>query len=156
MTTTYDEQAESFLAKHGIRFRATLSDSKTVPWSDSEHSVCGSKAEKSRHHYRVTLSKPEIKNGAMVKGRSARLTFDFWGCIADAEKGLTTVTPYDVLSCISSDVNCPETFADFCDEYGYEADSIKALQLFRRCDRFSKRLRAFFTAAEIEQLAEIQ
>jgi len=135
----YDTQAEQFLTSNGIKFRATLSDTKTPAWSDNG---------KHGHHYRVTLSKG---NPA-----PARLTFDFWSSIKDAEDGIQTVTPYSVLACISGDTNTPETFADFCAEYGYEQDSIKALQTFRRCSAFSKRLRAFFTESEIEQLAEIQ
>jgi hypothetical protein len=135
--TEYTKQADAFLAKHGIKFRATLSDSKSPAWKAD--------GEKSGHHYRVTLSKP-----------GARITFDFWGSIADAEKGETDVSAYDVLACISGDVNCPDTFKDFCAEYGYEDDSIKALQTFRRCSSFAKRLRAFFTESEIQQLQEIQ
>jgi hypothetical protein len=131
----YDTQAEQFLTSNGIKFRATLSDTKAPAWGDNG---------KHGHHYRVTLSKP-----------AARLTFDFWSSIADAEKGIKTVRPYSVLACISGDAYTPETFADFCGEYGYESDSIKALQTFRRCSAFAKRLRAFFTEAELEQLQEI-
>jgi len=86
---------------------------------------------------------------------SKRLTFDFWGSINDCQKGVDPVA-YDILACIGSDAYTPETFADFCSEYGYESDSIKALQTFRRCSSFAKRLRAFFTEAELEGLAEIQ
>lgn len=158
-TTSYDQQAEKFLSDNGITFRATLSDSKPAPWiNDHNGSPFGTEAQKSRHHYRVTLSKgkpctPEYTGNIRS---SARLTFDFWGSIKDAEEGIKTVTPYDVLACISGDAHCPETFEDFCSEYGHESDSIKALQTFRRCSAFAKRLQAFFTAAEIEQLQEIQ
>ena len=131
----YDTQAEQFLTSNEIKFRATLSDTKAPAWGDNG---------KHGHHYRVTLSKP-----------AARLTFDFWGSIADAEKGIQTVSAYSVLACISGGAYTPETFADFCGEYGYESDSIKALQTFRRCSAFAKRLRAFFTEAELEQLQEI-
>lgn len=134
----YDQQAESFLAKFGIKFRATLSDSKPAPWRDGKG--------REGHHYRITLS----------KGAQGHVVFDFWGSIADTESGKTELSAYDVLACISSDVNCPETFEDFCSEYGESADSIKALQTFRRASAFGKRLRAFFTPEEIEALSEIQ
>jgi hypothetical protein len=226
----YDQQAQDFLTKHGIKFRATLSDSKTPAWAkDGEE--CG-------HHYRVTLSKratykchlcgkptpygvcePCIACGVMNEP-AKRLVFDFWGSISDAQcqccKGKKTVkldksepiqvpnpkagqkfnmgnerqpmwytypatlaswkretecprckgtghdpepkhpSTYSVLACISGDAYTPETFADFCAEYGYEVDSIKALQTFRRVDRFAKRLRAFFTESELQDLSEIQ
>lgn len=168
MQTTYEKQAQDFLDRFGIKFRATLSDSKLPPWSDSEHSLCGAKAEKSRHHYRCTLSKSGVlpdmhanhvtrqNRGKMIGRPAARLTFDFWGSIADAEAGNVTVSAYDVLACISGDVHTPETFEDFCGEYGYDQDSIKALQQFRRCSAFAKRLREFFTAEELEALSKIQ
>lgn len=135
-TNEYDQQATQFLASNGIKFRATLSDTKAPAWSDNG---------KYGHHYRVTLSKP-----------AKRLTFDFWSSIADEEEGIKTVRPYSVLACISGDAYCPETFEDFCGEYGYERDSIKVLQTFRRCSAFAKRLRAFFTEPELEQLQEIR
>lgn len=146
----YNKQAEDFLTKHGIKFRATLSDSKPAPWGeDGKHG----------HHYRITLSKAaaikRLKPGSVYPA-SARLTFDFWGSVADMEAGNTIATPYDVLACISGDVHCAETFEDFCADYGYDKDSIKALQMFRRCSSFAKRLRAFFTEKEIEELSEIQ
>lgn len=201
----YDQQAETFLASNGLKFRATLSDTKTPAWADGG---------KFGHHYRVTLSRAKGK-----ECRSDRLAFDFWNSIADCEcrecKGKKVVrlekpepihvphpksgqkfnmgterrpvmydypstlaawkrdtqcprckgsgvdpepihpSAYDVLACISSDAYCAETFKDFCGEYGYERDSIKALQTFRRCSAFAKRLRAFFTAEELSQLSEI-
>lgn len=148
----YEAQAQAFLDRFQIKFRATLSDSKVAPWSDSEHSLCGSKAEESRHHFRVTLS----KDNREYYHKAGRVTFDFWASIANAEKGIKTVTPYDVLSCISVNVHCEDGFLEWCDNMGYERDSIKALQTYRRCSAFSKRLQAFFTSEEIEALCEIQ
>jgi len=152
-TSFYDHQAEKFLTDNGLKFRATLSDSKTPQWgAGSSHG----------YHYRVTISK-RVSTGihgqdcvCMNCTKPARLVFDFWSSLADMQKGIKTVTPYSVLACISGDIYTPETFADFCAEYGYESDSIKALQQFRRCSAFAKRLRAFFTEAEQAQLSEIQ
>ena len=152
-TSQYDQQAETFLTSNGIKFRTTLSDTKTPPWSDNG---------KRGHHYRVTLSSGTRatgkwnENGGVSFRKGSRLTFDFWSSIADAEKGLLTVRPYDVLACISSDAYTPETFKDWCSEFGDSSDSIKALQTFRRCSAFAKRLRDFFTEAELEQLQEIR
>jgi hypothetical protein len=143
----YNKQAEQFLAKFVIKFRATLNDSKPAPWKDDDKIASGS-----GHHYRVTLSKDQREHYHKV----GRITFDFWGSVADAKANKRSVDAYDVLACISSDVHCPNTFQDFCDEYSYPIDSIKALQTFRRCSSFAKRLKAFFTAEEIEALSEIQ
>ena len=136
----YDAQAEKFLADHGLKFRATLADSKPAPWEDS-HAY--------RPHFRITISKGK-------PCAAARLTFDFWGSTYDGQKPQPVATAYDALSCISSDITTPDSFAGFCAEFGENEDSRKALQLYRRCDRFAKRLRAFFTAHEIEALQEIR
>lgn len=238
----YEQQAQDFLSRNGLKFRATLSDSKTPAWAKE--------GEETGHHYRVSLSRPFIVTaieGSTHYKRPTRLVFDFWGSVEDAghktcpecdgkKKVLskeasteerphpragepctvhgemlyesmmrgsearreqakrmlggkqipvfpaTTCAPYhpkitcpccngcgsvkteeikhpsayDVLACISGDAYTPETFADFCAEYGYESDSIKALQQFRRCDRFAKRLRAFFTESELQELSEIR
>lgn len=160
--TDYQKQAQDFLDKHGIRFRATLSDSKVAPW---EGDKAAHERGKVNHHYRCTLSRQVVKRvsghyiqkspGHLSLVSKSRLTFDFWGSIANAEKCIQTVSAYDVLACISGDVHTPETFEDFCGEYGYH-DSIKALQQFRRCSAFAKRLRGFFTDEELEALSEIQ
>lgn len=139
-TTDYEKQAQDFLDRFGIKFRTTLADSK--PASFEPHG----------HHYRVTLSKGERGQGVKF---GQRVTFDFWGSQHDQAAGRRELSAYDVLACISGDVYCPETFEDFCSEYGYETDSIKALQTFNRASRFAKRLRAFFSKEEREILSEI-
>ena len=146
-TNEYDQQAENFLTSNGIKFRATLSDSKTAAWSDDG---------KHGHHYRVTLSRPSIPAWKAANQCGSRLVFDFWGSIKDAEDGVESVSAYSVLANISSDAYTPDTFAEWCSDYGDSRDSIKALQTFRRCAAFAKRMRAFFTEAELEQLQEIQ
>lgn len=131
----HEARAKQFLAEHGLRFRATLSDSKLAPF------------EPSGHHYRVTISRERVKG--------SRLVFDFWGSWHDMAHGKRDLRPYDVLACLSSDATCPETFGDFCATYGLDPDSIKAKQAFRRSARFAERLREFFTPQEIEAMQSI-
>ena len=133
----YDKQAADFLAKYGIKFRASLSDTKTAPWAKEKFGQY--------HHYRVTLSKP-----------GARVSFDFFGSTADYKAGRKETTPYDVLACLSCDVDTPETFEGFCSEYGCNEDSRKDYAAFKRCDRLARRLRTFFTEAERADLSEIR
>lgn len=45
-------------------------------------------------------------------------------------------------------------FEDWCAEYGYSDDSIKALDTFRECERIGKALLRAFTRAELEELRE--
>ena len=130
----HEAQAKQFLADHGLRCRITLSDTKPAPWGEGEY----------RPHYRVTISREATK--------AARLVFDFWGAATAGYKA----TPHCVLSCVASDSGTPETFSDFCSEYGEDEDSRKALQAFRRADSFAKRIRAFFTAGEMKTLQQIE
>lgn len=132
MTNEYDKQATEFLAKYGLAMRITLSDSKPANW------------EPAGHHYRVTLSR-----------KGSRLAFDFWGSVNDMQKG-EDPSEYDVLACISGEVYTPDTFEEFCLEYGGDEDSIKTRQTFIRANRFAKSLRAFFTEEELSALSEIQ
>ncbi|HEU4343719.1 MAG TPA: hypothetical protein VFU31_19385 [Candidatus Binatia bacterium] len=131
----HEANAKRFLAEHGLAMRITLSDTKPAPWSPSGH------------HYRITITR-EAKRGC-------RLVFDFWGSQADQEDN-EEATPYDVLSCVGSDIYTPETFEEFCREFGDDSDSIKAQQTFRRADRFARRLREFFTQEEQKKLSTIR
>lgn len=126
--TLGDHSTRLFLENNGITMRVTLSDSKPAPWVTAGH------------HYRVTLSR-----------KGGRLVFDFWGSKADADVK-EDPTQASILECISSDINTPDTFKDFCSEFGYETDSISGKQTFTRANSFAKRLRSFFRAEEIEQL----
>ena len=133
----YHEKANKFLADNGLIFKAQWKDTKCPPWEDG-NCIQGDR-------YRVTI----LRKGSLS------IAFDFWNSANARDKG-EKLTAYDVLACISGDVNTPETFEDFCSEFGESTDSIKAKQTFNRCSRFAKRLRDFFTAQEIEQLQEIQ
>lgn len=135
MKTEYGQQAETFLTIHGLQFRATLKNTKPAPWADDT---------RYRPHYRVTISRP-----------GKRLSFDFWNSV-DAGRTGKPLTAYDVLACISSDAYTPDTFEEFCADYGYDTDSRKAHATFRRASAFAKRIRAFFTAEELKALSEIQ
>lgn len=129
--------AARFLKSHGIKMRLTLADSKPAPWGDGTPSG---------HHYRVTMYRAGQWNAAY-----GRVVFDFWDSAANAAEG-KTLQPDAVLSCIASDINCPATFEDFCAEYGYDLDSIKAKQTFNRSRRFADCLGLFFEPEEREEL----
>lgn len=150
-TTDYTEQAQAFLSQYGISFRAKLSDTKPCPWKDDDNIAQGP-----GHHYRITLKRIRpLPSGSLYYGSPA-ITFDFWGSTHDAQIGKTELDAYDVLACISSDAQEYLNFKGWCEEFGYDQDSIKALKTYKRAEAFSKKLRAFFTPQEITALQEIQ
>lgn len=135
----YEKQAHDFLKRFHIDAMIEKGqDQCRAPWLDDQ-SPCGTK-------YLVTLKRNYGKDC---------VSFDFWGSIAGKKTG-TPPSFYDVLSCIAMDCHCPETFDDFCFEYGYDTDSRKAYATWERCLAFSKELQAFFTQDAIEALQEIQ
>ena len=142
-----DSLAESFLERNRVDCRIALSNTKTAPWS-------GGDAPLGRNHYRVTLSHFGAAFTAERGTGRNRLVFDWWGSKADAE-ARRNPSAYDILACISSDINTPETLKDFLSEFGGNADSIETRQTWRRASLFAKRLREFFSESERAELAEI-
>lgn len=145
-TSNYNAQAKSFLTKWGIEFSVKRGTDACPPSCDGKH-VHGDQ-------YRVTLKRRK-SNG--VHGEQCectnccpfvRLTFPFWNSQHDSLAG-NEPTAYDVLACISSDLGCPQGFEEFCSEYGYDQDSIKAMKTFTRCRTFSVKLNAFFENEEM-------
>lgn len=66
---------------------------------------------------------------------------------ADGLKAVSKVKPLnidDVLYSLVSDSQAGnETFDDFCDNFGYDNDSIKASEIYRACQKNSKKVRTF-------------
>jgi len=53
-------------------------------------------------------------------------------------------TESDVLECLKSDCEAGSmSFDDFCDNFGYDNDSIKALDIYRDCMDTAKKLRGY-------------
>jgi len=65
---------------------------------------------------------------------------------------------YDILACM--DNYCPDTFEEFCDEYGYSdrplSDHDKVMSIYLAVREQTAGLRRIFSSDELEQLAEIQ
>lgn len=59
---------------------------------------------------------------------------------------------YTVLACCSSDYYIPIDFEDFCSEFGYSEDSIKAKNVWEACLKQSSKLKKVFTEDEISFL----
>lgn len=130
MTSEYETSARAFLRKHGITFKATrTSENPCPPFCDGKH-IHGD-------CYRVTMR----RNGK-------RISFRFWNSLNDSQNG-KALDAYSVLACCSSDLYCPDTFEDFCAEYGYDLDSRKAESTFKLCLAQKERLEKLFDSEEV-------
>jgi hypothetical protein len=133
----YDQQAADFLTKHGITFSFKLSNTKVPSWKDDSRPV---------NHFIATFKKA-----------GKRMSFDYFDSINNYLKGVTELRAYDALTCCSSELHCPDTFEDFCSEFGYDEDSRKDEKTFRALKKFSDKLQKFFDTEELrDDLAEMQ
>ncbi len=131
----YIAQANRVADEIGLKVSIEKAAKQIVPdWSEDRNGIA--------HHgtkYRVTL-----------KCNGEAISFDFWGSIKDKEEGKTP-SIYDVLSCVSSDMNMPTTADEVRQEIGsdmkpYQCKAIAA---------FAKKLQAFFTSSQRDALSEI-
>jgi hypothetical protein len=126
----YQKLANDFAAKKNIQLVINSNDYKTHFSNDTEK----------RYVFNCTL-----------KHNGKRYTFNFGQSI---NSGGEEPTMYDVLTCLTKyDVG---TFNDFCNEYGYNNDSIAAHKIYKNVAREYKNMLRVFGAELLEQMQEIQ
>lgn len=65
-------------------------------------------------------------------------------------------TAADVISSLLLDSEAlNQSFPDWCDDFGYSSDSIKAFDVYRTCCDTGKNLRRVFTRAQLSELSEL-
>ena len=126
----YLEEAKKFLEDANAQLQLTRVGSDIPKWDIVPHS-----------HYKFTLTTPL---GSMEG--------DFWDSLYNDGKAITP-NEYDLLACLDPDI--PDTFEDFCWEFGYDTDSIKALETFEACKKQAQDLKRIFTDSQLEALSEI-
>lgn len=60
-----------------------------------------------------------------------------------------------IYSCLMSGDSCNMSFKDWCSNYGYDDDSIKALETYKDCQEEYNKLQSLFTNKEIETLRDM-
>ena len=130
-----EQQAKVFLEKHNLSFSTEYKDYGRYFEDDTQE----------RAIYRIRIGR---KNNRSI-------TFNFGQSIEKTGTG-TKPTAYGVLASISGDITCPYVFEEFCSEVGYEEDSRIAERVFKKTLKLAKRLNAFFSEGEEEDLIEIR
>lgn len=74
-------------------------------------------------------------------------------CLMGQNKEIKAPTNYDILACLMVDYS--EDFNDFCDNFGYDNDSIKAMNAYEDIQEESEALKALFDEEQLELLHEI-
>lgn len=147
----YEQQALDFLTKYEITFDAKfIENGKHFP-DDKEK----------RDIYELTLAKgnrkiffrfgQSIAHSKPSKDVLDRAAMKSWGHRAKLLKQVKQPTAYDLLASITK--YSPGSFENFCGDFGYDEDSIKANNTYKAvCEEWFK-VESFFTD---EQLAELQ
>lgn len=128
-TSTYDQQAKDFLQKTGTSFHIAY----------KSHSRYFDEDKDCRDIYWITL-----------KNSSHRYRFTFGQSIANAGEA---PSEYDVLACLTK--YDPNSFEDFCSDFGYDSDSRRAEKTYKAVCKEWENITKLFTSEEIEQLQEI-
>jgi hypothetical protein len=145
MENKYNKQAKEFLSKYelNLSIREAIPQ-KTPLWINKD-----SKNQQHGINYFCSLSNKDGKH----------YSFDFWGSIADAEKishGEKTGRPnaYSILACLDT-YSDGESFEDFCNNFGYDTDSITAEKTYKAVMKQIDGLKAILTPEAIEELNNI-
>lgn len=110
------------------------------------------------HGYAVFDAKhkrPQYKVCLTREGRK-RFTYPFWDGVGQPFEAAKVRRA--IQSCLRADLGIPDTFEEFCAEYGYRAEERESRAAFKRCEDWIKRAKRFFTSDEIESIrsAEFQ
>lgn len=96
------------------------------------------------HHYRFQV---RIQFNENVR------YFSYWTSFEDWRNGKEELDESDymnALNCVFSDSYAAQgSFNDFCSEFGYSDDSIKALKTYKECKRLYERLNKLFSGLDL-------
>lgn len=175
----YIKQANDLLASMGVTFKAERIGATCPTFCDCAGTTGAAIFPRKNHihgaEHAVTFTRgTENKKGKVI-------TFRFWNSYRDeyirfAKSdffthnainnrhrgiGLTLsdlrkdvdVHAYDVLACLTK--YNPGSFGNFCSEYGYDDDSIKAKKTWEAVIEEFEKMESFFSREELEQLQEV-
>lgn len=156
--------------KHGINYSVTLKNAKHSYTFDFWGSIADAEIlELAREAKERGMFSPEyyhIKDwcrkeaketvpNMITHGRGNNIVAGMWlKNVIETVKVLITPTAYDVLACLTPLYE--DNLEDFCDAFGYDADSITALRTFEAVKNQDYHLMKLFTSEEMERLANIQ
>ena len=67
----------------------------------------------------------------------------------------TAPSDYTILATMAMESQCPDTFEDFCSDYGYDLDSITARDIFLKSLKIASDIKRLFNDEELDLLREI-
>jgi len=132
--SNYTKEANNLLKKLGVKF--------TAKFITNDYHFADDK--QTRDIFALTLRRGN-------KGFSVR----FGQSINESTgNGSNVPTAYDMITCLTK--YDPESFENFCREFGYDEDSRKAEKTYKAVVKEWDQVNKFFTSDELEMLQEIQ
>ncbi len=125
----YKEQANNFLEKTNTQFNA--------------------KYLKHDYHFNGDDEKRDIYKIELKRGCKS-YSFEFGQSIVNR---YVEPSPYDVLACLTK--HDPYSFNNFCNEYGYNNDSIRHKNIYDAVKKEYGNLTRLFDCSELKQLQQI-
>lgn len=123
-----------FMQKNGVKMYIKFIGKVYNPWNEEEWANWHNK-------YKV-----------VIKRNNKQMTVNFYDSVHNTQNGIEP-TEYDILACLTKyDVG---SFEDFCGEFGYDIDSIKALKTYKAVVREYNNVTRVFGDI-IEELEDIQ
>lgn len=127
-------------------------EKQAVAFLESTNSTMKIEYLKNDLHFSTDTEKRDIYK-VTLKRDTKSFKFNFGQSINKTKSG-EAPTAYDVLACLTK--YDPESFEDFCSNYGYDTDSRNAKNIYKAVKKEYLNLCTLYTAQELEKLAEIQ
>ena len=142
----YDESASDFLVSTGT----TL----TLEYIGLDYYFPGDEEKRDVYRFTLTNSKGSYSGKFGDSTHNTNKTKLFLG---EYRKDRKNPSSYDILSCLSG--YCPDTFSDFCAEYGYDGEPLskhdEVMTTYLAVKKEANGLRRIFSEDELQQLADI-
>ncbi|OPZ01056.1 MAG: hypothetical protein BWZ11_01885 [Bacteroidetes bacterium ADurb.BinA395] len=177
MKTNYEKQAADFLEKTGCKMTITYKENrKYFPNDEETRDVYEVKIERGsrvwkfefgnsikdsefvavygKTKYPIPASFREKSNSEIALYVKQNLQSDFGTVKADRIIRPVPPSEYSILACLTK--YDPESFEDFCSEFGYDTDSKKADKVYSGVKEEWLNVCRMWSDSEIEELCEIQ
>ena len=158
----YDEQAEKFLKETGTEFKAEfLKYDKHFEDDKEPRDIYIITLKRGNREYKFNFGQSLYASQKWILWLDEKRTTNsdieakkYPAGKRQLNKDFKEPSAYDVLTCLQKSE--PDDFKNFCADFGYNDDSIKAEKIYKAvCEEF-KNLKMLYSDAELEQLQEIQ
>lgn len=171
----YEERANSFLSKHNVKIEISFLRHDKYFHDDKEsRDVYSVKIFRDKRYYGFEFGQSIVNSGFYytkgkqkiaierkfldVKNLAAIIKKRDWYFLNNGKSDIIHYpekpSNYDILACITK--RDPGTFEEFCIEFGYSNDSIKAEKTYKAVVNEYTNMCRIFSDSELEELQEIQ